>query len=177
MCASRGCVTLAPCTAALLQRQGAWCMRTTHELNLWFNPPTPLGVEEAGFNSERKVFRRLEHVISATLDCTLFKVSQVDCRHQVCLLFSVFLLTTNVTKYGLLDLYATHRPFVLVLGLFNPFAYQTWIVALWLFLRLTVQVRTAIDNSRNTKLTGIVSNLELPVFHIFVTSVLLLYGE
>ena len=46
-CASRGWGTLAPCPAALLQRQGAWCMRTPHELNLWFNPPTPLGVEGA----------------------------------------------------------------------------------------------------------------------------------
>jgi hypothetical protein len=29
------------------KRHGAWCMRTPHELNLWFNPPTPLGVEGA----------------------------------------------------------------------------------------------------------------------------------
>ena len=36
------CLPLAP--ALRPSGQGAWCMQRT-KLNLWFNPPTPLGVE------------------------------------------------------------------------------------------------------------------------------------
>ena len=54
MCARRAGVERLPLAPPPSKRQGAWCMRTTHELNRWFNPPTPLGVEWGWFNSHQK---------------------------------------------------------------------------------------------------------------------------
>ena len=98
-CASRGWGTLAPCPAALLQRQGAWVMRHPHELPHWVNPLTPLGVKGAWVNSERKVFRWLQHVVTAALDGRLFQVVHVNGNHEVGLLFVLILNTTNLTEY------------------------------------------------------------------------------
>ena len=99
MCASRGWGTLAPCPAAPTWRQGAWVMRTTHELPHWVNPLTPLGVKGSWVNSERQVFRWLQHVVAATLNRALFQILHIDCHLKVGLLFVLILNTTNLTEY------------------------------------------------------------------------------
>ena len=177
MHASRGWGTLAPCPAAPTWRQGAWVMRTTHELTHWGNPLTPLGVKGNWVNSEWQVFRWLQHVISTTLDCTLFKVAHVDCCHQVCLLLVLVLLTSNVTEYRRFDLHSAHWPFILVLGLLYPFTYLARIVTGGLLFRLAVQVGALRDDARHAKQTSVLSNLECPVVHILITSVLLLHDK
>ena len=99
MCASRGWGTLAPCPAALLQRQGAWVMRNPHELPHWVNPLTPLGVKEAWVNSERQVFRWLQHIVATALDGRLFQVVHIDGNREVGLLFVLILNTANLTEH------------------------------------------------------------------------------
>ena len=172
MCASRGWGTLAPCPCPAPSGQGAWVMRTTHELPQWVNPPTPLGVEGDWVNSEWQVFRWLQHVISTTLDCALFKVAHVDCCHEVGLLLVLVLLTTNVTEYRRFDLHAAHGPFILVLGLLYPFTYLARIVTGWLLFRLTIEVGALRDDARHAKQTSVLSNLERPVVHILIAGVL-----
>ena len=81
------------------KRQGAWVMRSTHELPHWVNPLTPLGVKGAWVNSERQVFRWLQHVVTATLHRALFQILHIDCYLKVGLLFVLILNTTNLTEY------------------------------------------------------------------------------